>query len=112
MAATARPTLRKPWTHGAAAYHEADSIEGILAGLGRIRNPFTALIRHETHGVDGVPCAVCGLDLAGPSPGRDVPDTYAMVDVNPRTKRCVAKHYYCAWGGVMEKVMELKEVIG
>jgi hypothetical protein len=114
VAVATRPAFRKPWQHGAKAYHEADSLAAIRDGLGRLRSPFTVLIHHTTHSLDGVPCASCGEDLAGPYTlkGSGEPDRYAMVDVNPRHKTYVTRHYYCSWGVVMGNVLKLREVMG
>lgn len=106
-----RPLIRKPWTHGAKAYHEADSLGDIVNGLGRLRRPLTVLIHHSGHGLDGVPCASCGGDLAGPYGDDDRVDSYSMVDVNPRTKQTVARHYYCAWGMTMNEVVRLSRLV-
>lgn len=108
-----RPAFRKPWEHGAKAYHEADSLAAIEGGMKRKRVPFTVLIHHETHALDGVACHACGEDLAGPyevSGGKA--DTYAMVDVSPKNKTVVIRHYYCAWTSTMNAVHKLHEVIG
>jgi hypothetical protein len=110
---TTRPAFRKPWTHGAKAYHEADSLAAIRDGLGRLRKPLTVLIHHERGALAGVPCAACGKALDGPYlDDSDHVDRYAMVDVDPRSKTYVTRHYYCAWGAVMNKVMKLREVMG
>ena len=36
MPTTTRPGFRKPWTHGAKAYEEADTLEDLVAGLKQI----------------------------------------------------------------------------
>lgn len=106
-----RPAFRKPWEHGAKAYHEADSLEAVAAGCKRKRAPFTVLIHHSTHALDGVACGSCGHDLAGSYPlkGSGEPDTYAMCDVDPKRGTFKLTHYYCAWAGVMGEVMKLRE---
>lgn len=103
------PSFRKPWEHGAKAYHEADSLAAIVEhGMKRRRVPYTVLILHKSHGVDGVPCAACGEDLAGPYGDGDHVDNYAMVDVNPRSRTMSARHYYCAWGATMSEVAKIR----
>lgn len=108
----ARPAFRKPWEHGAKAYHEADSLAALAEGVKRKRVPLTVLIRHETHALDGVACHACGGDLAAPYElCPDWADSYAMADVNPRRGTVALRHYYCAWQGTMAKIMELRELM-
>lgn len=108
-----RPAFRKPWEHGAKAYHEADSLAAIRDGLGRLRKPLTVLVHHDGGALAGVPCDACGEALDGPyEVGNGHVDSYAMVDVNPRAKTYVTRHYYCAWGSVMAKIWKLREVMG
>lgn len=106
MATKTKPAFRKPWEHGAKAYHEADSLEAIGPGIKRLRSPLTVLILHETGALDGVLCDACGEDLAGPYTvrGSDEPDNYAMIDVDPRSKTYVARHYYCAWNALLGEI--------
>lgn len=113
----ARPAFRKPWEHGAKAYHEADNLAAIETGMKRKRSPFTVLIHHSTHALDGVACHACGedLDKAYTINGGDDsvgPDTYAMVDVDPKSKTVKLRHYYCAWTTTLAQVVKLREVMG
>lgn len=109
----AGPAFRKPWQHGAKAYHEADSLDAIGPGIKRLRNPLTVLIHHSTHSLDGVPCDACGHDLAGPYPAKTSgePDNHAMIDVDPRTKTYVKLHYVCAWGALFAEIERHRLVI-
>lgn len=106
MPTTTTPSFRKPWQNGAKAYHEADSLDAIGPGIRRMRKPLTVLILHDTHSLDGVPCDACGHDLAAPYPakGSGEPDSYAMVDVDPRSETYIARHYYCAWTALLGEI--------
>lgn len=111
-----RPAYRKPWTHGAKAYPQADSLDAMVAGTKRARNPLTVHVAWS--GLTDVKCACCGgaLDEAYCAPGMstDVVDStgYAYVDYDPRTKRAVVRHYYCAWAGTMTEVLDLGRAMG
>jgi len=112
---TTRPSFRKPWQHGAKAYHEADSLEALAKGVRRKRNPLTVLIPHATHALDGTPCAACGLDLAGPyavNPGDEptTTDRHCYADVDPKRGTVALRHYYCAWGHTMNQVLKLRDL--
>lgn len=104
---------REPWTGGAKAYPEADTIAALWAGTARKRKPLTVHVAHAA--LAGVPCAGCGQPLDGPyvlnaGEERTVRDElgYAYVDVNPRAGTATAHHYYCAWGRTMTEVMKLR----
>lgn len=99
---TVATAYREPWTNGAKAYPEADSMADLWRGVRRKRSPLTVLVSHDTIGRE--PCAHCGIALADPyavHPGEPPTHTdslpYAWVDVDPRKRVAVARHYYCAW---------------
>jgi hypothetical protein len=105
-------SYREPWTSGAKAYPQADTMDDLWEGVRRKRKPLTVHVRHT--GLAGIPCAGCGLPLDGPyavnagEPATHVDRLgYAYVDVKPRTGTAIARHYYCAWGAVMADVMKL-----
>lgn len=108
---TTRPAYRKPWTHGAKAYPQADSLAAMVDGTKRCRKPLTVHVAHA--GLVGEKCAGCGgafdADYTAPGMTGTTRDElgYAYVDYDPRTKRAVARHYYCAWAGVMDQVLDL-----
>ena len=119
MTATAtRPAFRKPWEHGAKAYPQADSLTAMVEGMKRRRNPDTVHVAHE--GLVGETCAHCGkaFDAAYPA-NAGAPENawvkdeggYAYVDYDPRTKKAVARHYYCAWQGTMKNILDLRDLI-
>jgi len=118
MPAAARPAFRKPWTHGAKAYAQADTLAAMIEGMKRCRKPDTVHVAHA--GLVGVTCACCGLPLDSPYPVSPTqPDSivqddlgYAYVDYNPRTKRAVVRHYYCAWAGTIQEVLDLGRAMG
>lgn len=119
MSATVnRPGYREPWTHGAYAYPQADTLKDMWDGVRRKRKPLTVHVSHESIG--DTPCAACGHPLSGPYPVNpgDPPDKwttdttgYAYLDVDPRARIAVARHYYCAWGATMARVLELGRIL-
>ena len=115
---TTTPAYREPWQHGAKAYPQADSLAAMVAGTKRKRKPLTVHVAHG--GLVGETCAHCGqaFDAAYPVNEGDPKDRwvtdkggYAYVDYDPRTKRAVARHYYCAWAGTMKKVLDMADYI-
>lgn len=113
-----RPAYRKPWTFGAKAYPEADNLAAIVTGTKRARNPLTVRVPHA--GLVDERCACCGLALDAEYPvSPNQPDTLvrdesgmAMVDYDPRTKRAIVRHYYCAWAGTIGEVLDLGRRMG
>jgi hypothetical protein len=108
---TSRPAFRKPWTHGAKAYIEADTFSALREGMKRARN--TRLVHMSNSGEAGAqPCAACGVllrDMYAVNPG-EAPrrvDEWSTWEYNPRTKRAVGMHYYCSWGALMNAVLKL-----
>lgn len=110
-----RPAFRKPWTHGAKAYPEADTFAALAEGAKRKRKAF--LVHMPNDGEAGLrPCAVCGIALrdpyavnAGEAPSKT--DTYSTWDYNPRTRRAVGMHYYCSWSALMRAVLDMGRVM-
>ena len=114
-----RPAFRKPWTFGAKAYHEADTLPALAEGFKRARKlqyvhmPLQGL----KGGVDKLPCACCGVALGDKyavNPGEEpsVVDNYATVQYDPRTKRAALMHYYCSWGVTMNRILQLGRALG
>lgn len=103
---------RKPWTEGAHAYPEVDSVKGVEQSMYRKRNGFTAITRQGKPLYERGKCAVCGGPLKGlyTAGGSAVskPDSYAFVDVSPKARTYVLKHYYCAWQMTMEGIVALR----
>lgn len=113
MAATAG--YREPWTGGAAAYPEADTLDALWAGVARKRRPLIVHVRHT--GLPEVPCARCGIHLDKPYPVNPgdtdlVTDErgFAYVDVDPTKGEAIPRHYYCAWGATMSEVLKLRRI--
>lgn len=106
---TDRPAFRKPWTHGAKGYEEADTLDAMRAGLKRARKSRKVYIARDE--VAHLPCAACGVPLGDPyavNPGgpQTQVDRRLAVDYNPRTGRIVPLHYYCSWGTLMNAVVQ------
>lgn len=105
-----RPAFRKPWTHGAKAYPEADTFEALKESMKRKRKPY--LVHMTNAGEAGEkPCASCGVPLREPyqvdpdSPKTRVDDNSTW-HVDPRSKRAYGQHYYCSWGSLMGRLMK------
>lgn len=107
--------FRKPWQNGAKAYPEADTLEALWQGVKRKRNRLTVLVRKAA--LVGRPCGVCGIAVDQPyevNPGRGDYRTdgdFIYVDVNPRAKTAVPKHYYCGWGQLLQQITDLGRII-
>lgn len=112
---TSRPAYRKPWTHGARAYDEADTFAALKEGMKRCRK--TRIVHMPNDGEAGLkPCAVCGIALrdmyavnSGEKPSRT--DEWSTWEYNPRTKKAVGMHYYCSWGALMNAVLKMGRAI-
>lgn len=109
---TDRPAFRKPWTHGAKAYEEADSLPALREGLKRARK--SRLVKVARDAVADLPCAVCGIPLGDPYAANkggptDHVDKAAFLsgDYDPRSGTFVPLHYYCSWGVLMDAVVRL-----
>lgn len=112
-AAASRPAFRAPWTAGAKAYPQADTIAALADGMRRRRKPLTVHVAMAA--VADQPCACCGLPMSGEyevnrgegDMHRD--DEWAYADCDPRSKTFVLRHYYCAWGILLGDVMKLAQ---
>ena len=110
-----KPAFRKPWEHGAKAYHEADTLEALIEGAKRKRNRFMVHLSHE--GFGHYACAKCGIPVGDPYPVNQGDanlhqDKWATGHYLPRTKQLVVLHYYCSWGALLQQVIALGRVIG
>lgn len=110
MSTTAtRPAFRKPWTHGAAAYTEADTFAAMYEGLKRTRK--SRLVHMPNDGEAGdQPCAVCGIRLRDPypvNPGEAATkvDRYSTWHYIPSRKSARGAHYYCSWGALLSRLV-------
>jgi hypothetical protein len=115
---TDRPAYREPWTHGAYAYPQADTIDAAAHGVRRKRKPLTVHVAHS--GLTGRACDRCGNALDAPYPvnADDPPDQwhtdrggYAYVDIDPHTGRYTIRHYYCAWTSTLAAVHKFADYI-
>lgn len=108
---TTRPAFRKPWTHGAKAYYEADTFDALREGMKRTRK--SHLVHMPNSGEAGdVPCTSCGIllrDAYPVNPGDTATrvDTYSTWTWVPRRKGAYGQHYYCSWGTLMGQVLRL-----
>lgn len=107
-----RPAFRKPWTHGARAYYEADTFEALREGMKRMRK--SHIIHMPNSGEAGLkPCASCGVALREPSPedslGNVKTDTYSVWTWLPSRKAAYGQHYLCSWGSLMKDLFDLAD---
>lgn len=112
---TTRPGFRKPWTTGAKAYHEADTFAALAEGARRMRKTFMLHMPNDGEAGDR-PCAACGIALKdayavndGEAPSKV--DTYSTWTYNPRTRSAYGMHYYCSWGALMQRVLDLGRLV-
>lgn len=109
-----RPGYRKPWTHGVAAYTEADTFEDLVAGAKGTRKE---IMLHMPNGgpAGEKKCAGCGELLKDPyhvNPGDDKTrvDTYSTWHYSNKTKKAYGMHYYCSWGALMDRLFEMHDL--
>lgn len=105
---TARPAYRKPWEHGARAYHEADTFPALVEGAKHKRDAF--VVHMPLSAVAGVECGVCHIPLDQPYPvnpgeARTRTDSHATVTYYPRTHGYTAAHLYCGWEALMLRII-------
>lgn len=107
---TERPAFRKPWTHGAKAYYEADTFDALREGMKRMRK--SRLIHMTNAGEAGdMPCASCGVLLKEPyavNEGEEPSkvDTYSTWKWIPKRGVVGGQHYYCSWGTLMTRILQ------
>lgn len=111
---TERPDFREPWTHGARAYREADTMEALERGMRRKRNIDTVLMPMEA--VGHLDCMYCGGKLGEPyevnkGQGDLTTDQTGRVEYHPRKKEARPYHYYCGWGATMKSVLDYGRAI-
>lgn len=100
-------TYRKPWTGGAKAYPEIDSLADLEAACYRKRNRFMLHIPRGDAEVDASPCVTCGLRLDEPAPGSKSPDRWTTGTVAPKARRIALQHYACSWQTLLTDVFAL-----
>lgn len=108
-----RPAFRKPWTHGAKAYIEADTFEALREGMKRMRKGH--IVHMPNTGEAGlIPCVTCGVGLGsmysvneGEEPR--VIDEWSTWHWVPKYKAAYGQHYYCSWGTLMERLFDLAD---
>ncbi len=99
------------WSGPAKGYPIAETFAGLAHGVKRKRNSF--LVHMENTGEAGeMKCAVCGLLLKDPYPvnrGEEpsAQDRYSVWEVLPKRRVAVGAHYYCSWGAIMRKILEM-----
>lgn len=108
-----RPAFRKPWTHGAKAYIEADTFEALREGMKRMRK--SHLVHMPNSGEAGLqPCASCGVLLREPyavNPGEEPRkiDEWSTWRWNPKKKTAYGQHYYCSWGSLIGRMFDMHD---
>lgn len=98
------PGFRKPWSEGARAYHEADTLADALEGFKRARTVKSFILTGTT---DDPPCAGCGAPLSD-DPARLAGYRGNRCTYHPRTRGIEARHYTCAWGSTLEAVAKIR----
>lgn len=110
------PQFRAPWTHGAAAYFEADTFDAAREGFKRKRKP--VLFHMPNTGEAGdKPCVHCGGLLREPAravtrahgngvrseqDAAKTPDKWSSWYYDPKSKSIVGgRHYICSWSSLL-----------
>lgn len=109
------PSFRKPWTHGAKAYFEADTFDALREGMKRMRK--SHLVHMPNSGEAGLkPCATCGIALGDPyeiNRGTGFEhmhtDEWSTWTWLPREKKAYGQHYYCSWSSLMTRLFDLAD---
>lgn len=96
--------FRKPWTDGAKAYHEADTIADAIAGFRRVRTVKHFILTGTT---DDPICSGCGETLSN-DPAESENYRGNRCEYDPRTKSVVAFHYTCGWGRTLTAIANLR----
>jgi len=91
--------FRKPWEHGAAAYHEADTFDAATEGFKRVR---TVKMFHMPAGseADERECVTCHGKLGEPSKlqgSSGKPDLASTWHYVPKRGIIGGQHYICSW---------------
>lgn len=108
-----RPAFRKPWTHGARAYMEADTFEALHEGMKRMRK--SHLVHMPNTGEAGlVPCVTCGVGLGSMYAVNEGSEPTAIDEWStwtwlPKRKAAYGQHYYCSWGTLMQDLFDLAD---
>lgn len=105
----ARPTFRKPWTHGAKAYIEADTFAALAEGMKRMRKVQTVLMPNTGEAGDK-PCAACGVSLKAASPNGSL-DKNSYWTYSPKRRAAYGMHYECSWGAILQQVLDLGRLV-
>lgn len=96
--------FRKPWTGGAKAYHEADTLADALEGFRRARTVKHFILTGTT---DDPPCAGCGRPLSD-DPAEIESYRGNRCEYLPRTKEIVAYHYVCGWDATLTAIAKVR----
>lgn len=101
-----RPAFRKPWTHGARAYYEADTFAALRDGMKRSRKEHYVLMPND--GEAGLrPCATCGVALRDPyQSGTDTQSVWTWV---PSRKAAYGQHSGCSWSSLIADLFDLAD---
>lgn len=110
---TERPAFRKPWTHGARAYFEADTFDALREGMKRMRKSHMVHMPNAGEAGD-MPCATCGALLKEPyavnqgeAPSKT--DEWSTWTWLPKRKAAYGQHYYCSWATLMQDLFDLAD---
>lgn len=88
-----------PWTQGARAYPEADSLAAARKGLARRRKDATIILRDKAVASGRIACSCCGEPITA--------ETGNRTEYLARTKALRPMHYSCAWGQTLQEVENL-----
>lgn len=106
-----RPAFRKPWTHGARAYFEADTFDALREGMKRMRTSKLVHMSNDGEAGDAL-CASCGIALREPvtdAVGNRKADRYSVWTWIPARKAAYGQHYLCSWDSLMRDLFTLAD---
>lgn len=88
--------FRKPWTNGACAYVEVDTIKDAIQGFKRARLLQMFIITDKGVMNKKFTCAVCQKPVTVKTGNR--------CDYYPREKKVLIMHYACAWSNLLHEI--------
>jgi len=117
-----KPAFRKPWEHGAYAYHEADTFAAALEGF-RLRRKGEMFHMTNSGEAGRQLCVVCDRRLdetyptnPGEAPGTKIDEhsTWTLrvsKDRNGKTIRQIGNgmHYGCSWSNLFNRIFKLAD---
>lgn len=94
------------------AYDKFDSLTAAKAAYKRCRTNKIFILTDPAQHCCSIKCAVCNKPLCEDPPGERPSEGYRgnRCEYLARLKKCVVRHYLCAWADLMRKVTATTEM--